>query len=167
MGLKSIEYTFCKNGQFEIFQRVISEHLPNPCLKSTIYTLLREWLSTNKLSLNIAKKKYILFHTIKRNVIYPILKVYESNIERVTQFIFLGVKLHSHVTWNKHINHISMKIARSIGILYRLRNVYPESVLITIYNTSSFPLLSLTVGVCCQRKPLCRWHNYMKGDRKF
>ena len=28
-----------------------------------------------------------------------------------------------------------MKIARSIGILYRLRNVYPESVLVTIYNT--------------------------------
>ena len=65
--------------------------------------------------------------------------------------------LHSHMTWNKHINHISMKIARSIGILYRLRNVYPESVLITIYihyfNTSPFSLLSLTVGVCYQRKP--------------
>ena len=36
-GLKSIEYTFCKNGQFEIFQRVTSGHIPNPCLKSTIY----------------------------------------------------------------------------------------------------------------------------------
>ena len=50
-----------------------------------------------------------------------------------------------------------MKIARSIGILYRLRNVYPESVLITIYmqyfkfNTSSFPVMSFTVGVCCQK----------------
>ena len=43
------------------------------------------------------------------------------------------------MTWNKHINHISMKIARSIGILYRLRNVYPESVLLTIYNTLILP----------------------------
>ena len=43
------------------------------------------------------------------------------------------------MTWNKHINHISTKIARSIGILYRLRNVYPESVLITIYNTLILP----------------------------
>ena len=41
------------------------------------------------------------------------------------------------MTWNKHINHISMKI--SIGILYRLRNVYPESVLVTIYNTLVLP----------------------------
>ena len=100
---------------------------------------LWEWLSANKLSLNIAKTKYMVFHTSKRNVIYPNLKVNNNNIERVTQFNFLGVILHSHMTWNKHINHISMKIARSIGILYRLRNVYPESVLITIYNTLILP----------------------------
>ena len=98
-----------------------------------------EWLGANKLSLNIAKTKYMVFHTSRRNVIYPNLKVNNSNIERVTQFNFLGVILHSHMTWNKHINHISTKIARSIGILYRLRNVYPESVLITIYNTLILP----------------------------
>ena len=40
-----------------------------------------------------------------------------------------------NLTFDKHINHISMKIARSIGIMYSIRNVYPESVLITIYNT--------------------------------
>ena len=96
---------------------------------------LWEWLGANKLSLNIAKTKYMVFHTSKRNVIYPNLKVNNNNIERVTQFNFLGVILHSHMMWNKHIDHISMKIARSIGILYCLRNVYPESVLITIYNT--------------------------------
>ena len=100
---------------------------------------LWEWLGANKLSLNIAKTKYMVFHTSKRNVIYPNLKVNNNNIERITQFNFLGVILHSHMTWNKHINHISMKIARSIGILYRLRNVYPESVLITIYNTLILP----------------------------
>ena len=81
----------------------------------------------------------MVFHTSKRNVIYPNLKVNNNNIERVTEFNFLGVILHSHMTWNKHINHISMKIARSIGILYRLRNVYPESVLVTIYNTLVLP----------------------------
>ena len=81
----------------------------------------------------------MVFHTNKRNVIYPNLKVNNNNIERVNEFNFLGVILHSHMTWNKHINHISMKIAGSIGILYRLRNVYPESVLVTIYNTLVLP----------------------------
>ena len=39
------------------------------------------------------------------------------------------------MTWKKHINHSSIKTARFIGILYRFRKVYPESVLVTIYNT--------------------------------
>ena len=102
-------------------------------------TKLWEWLGANKLSLNIAKTKYMVFHTSKKNVIYPNLKVNNNNIERVIEFNFLGVILNSHMTWNKHVNHISIKIARSIGILYRLRNVYQESVLVTIYNTLVLP----------------------------
>ena len=65
--------------------------------------------------------------------------MHNNTIERVTEFNFLGVILHSHMTWNKQISHISMKIARSIGILYRLRNVYAESVLVTLYNTLILP----------------------------
>ena len=98
----------------------------------------------------------MVFHTSKRNMIYPNLKVNNNTIERVTEFNFLGVILHPHMTWNKHINHISMKIARSIGILYRLRNVYPESVLLTIYNTLILPHFHyclLLWGSVCERKP--------------
>ena len=49
---------------------------------------LWDWLGANKLSLNIAKTKYMEFHTSKRNVIYPNLKINNSNIERVTQLKF-------------------------------------------------------------------------------
>ena len=62
----------------------------------------------------------MVFHTSKRNMTYPNLKVNNNTIERVTEFNFLGVILHSHMTWNKHINHMSMKISTSIGILCRL-----------------------------------------------
>ena len=115
------------------------------------YILLKlwEWLGANKLSLNIAKTKYMVFHTSKRNVIYLNLKVNNNNIERVIQFNFLGVILHSHMTWNKHINHISMKIARSIGISYRLRNVYPESVLMNnVVTNLIYFLISTIVSYC-------------------
>ena len=117
----------------------ISQNIGEEVMINAELSKIWEWLGANKLSLNNAKTKYMVFHTSKRNVIYPNLKVNNSNIERVTQFNFLGVILHSYMTWNKHINHISMKITRSIGILYRLRNVYPESVLITIYNTLILP----------------------------
>ena len=45
----------------------------------------------------------MVFHTSKRNVIYPNLIVNNSKVERVTQFNFVGAMLHSHMTWNKHI----------------------------------------------------------------
>ena len=99
----------------------ISQNIDKEVINAELMKLC-DWLCANKLSLNVVKTKYMVFHTSKRNVIYPSLKVNNSNIERITQFNFLGVILHSHMTWNKHINHISMKIARSIGILYRLKN---------------------------------------------
>ena len=68
---------YCNNNQ-NIGEEVINAEL----LK------LWEWLGANKLSLSIAKTKYMVFHTSKRNVIYHNLQVNNSNIERVTQFNF-------------------------------------------------------------------------------
>ena len=39
-----------------------------------------------------------------------------SEIERVTQFNFLGLILNSDLSWSNHIKHISKKITRVIGI---------------------------------------------------
>ena len=56
---------------------------------------ISDWLSSNKLSLNVKKTKYMVFHTPQKRVIYPTLKLYNANIERVSQFNFLGVVLAS------------------------------------------------------------------------
>ena len=60
---------------------------------------------------------------------------------------------------NNHINHISIKLARSIRILYRLRNVFPESVLLTIYKTLVLPhihyCLLLWGSVLSKKTSLC------------
>ena len=100
---------------------------------------LTEWLRANKLALNISKTKYMIFHTSNRKITYQNLKINNINIERVTQFNFLGVMYNSHMDWSRHINYISMKISRSTGILYRLKDIYPQSVLLTLYNTLILP----------------------------
>ena len=50
---------------------------------------ISECLSSNKLSLNIKKTKFMFFHTPQRRVNYPVLKLNNVNIERVSQFNFL------------------------------------------------------------------------------
>ena len=38
-----------------------------------------------------------------------------------------------------NINYITSKIPRTVGILYRLKDIYPQSVLLTLYNTLILP----------------------------
>jgi len=96
---------------------------------------ITDWMSSNKLSLNIKKTKYMIFHTKQRQVIYPSLKINNVQIERVTQFNFLGLIINSQLSWKNHIEHIATKISKVIGVIYRLKDVYPQSVLLMLYNT--------------------------------
>ena len=54
-------------------------------------------------------------------------------IERVTQFNFLRIVLSSNLKWNKHTDLISKKISRAIDVMYRLKQIYPYAVLLTLY----------------------------------
>ena len=81
----------------------------------------------------------MVFHTNQRKVTYPKLKINNIEINRVTQFNFLGLILSSNLKWHQHINHISIKISRVIGIMYRLKDIYPQDTLLMIYNTLIFP----------------------------
>ena len=60
------------------------------------------WLCSNKLSLNVSKTKYMCFHTPKRKVVFPDLKINNITIDRVTDFKFLGLIISSNLKWNKH-----------------------------------------------------------------
>ena len=66
----------------------------------------------------------MVFPLHKKVVIYRDLQLNGNKIERVTQFNVLGLILQSNLSWNKHVNHISLKVSKTIGILYRLKSVY-------------------------------------------
>ena len=51
---------------------------------NTELTKVREWLAANKLSLNVKKTKYVVFHTPQRKVTYPEIKINNMLIERVS-----------------------------------------------------------------------------------
>ena len=45
----------------------------------------------------------------------------------------------SHLTWQNHIDHISNKVSRVLGIMYRLKHIYPQLVLQMLYNSLIVP----------------------------
>ena len=67
-----------------------------------------EWLKTNKLSFNIKKSKYILFQVTNKKTISFSLTIDDIGIERVQIFNLLGLTIHENLSWNNHIETISI-----------------------------------------------------------
>ena len=92
------------------------------------------WLKLNKLSLNVSKTKFMIFHTPTKKVSTPKLMIDDSVIERVTEFNFLGINVHENLNWSCHTTKIANKISRTIGILNKLKRYLPLNIKIMIYN---------------------------------
>ena len=105
--------------------------------------LIYEWLCVNKLSLNIPKNKFMIFHHRQRRIddIIPKLKINDHEIERVKHFNFLGITIDEHMSWNMHIQKISNKISRNLGCLNRLKRFLPSTTLKLLYNSLVLPHL--------------------------
>ena len=66
-------------------------------------------------------------------------------IERVTEFNFLGLTINEHLSWKPHIQKISNKIARTLGIMCRLKNFLPTHVLRIFYDSMILPHLQYSI----------------------
>ena len=93
------------------------------------------WLNTNKLSLNVNKSKFMIFHCLQRKINIPVLRNNDTDIECVENFDLLGITLNQHMNWKTHISKLSNKISRTIGILNRLKYILPLHVKLIIYNS--------------------------------
>ena len=109
---------------------------------NTELTKVSEWLAANKLSLNVKKTKCMVFHRPQRKVTYPEIKINNILIERVSEFNFLGITFNSNLKWHTHINYITKKITGIVGLLWRIKYLYPMTVLRMLYNSLILPHLS-------------------------
>ena len=55
--------------------------------------------------------------------------------------------LDDELTLYPHVNYISIKMSWSVGILYKLRDLFPISLLKSIYNSLIYPYMNYAVGV--------------------
>ena len=125
------------------------------------------WLLANKLTLNVAKTKYMLIGAQQK--IASILRessiVVSSNlIEHVEKFKCLGITLDQTLSWEQHIEEITLKVSRDLGALKRIRPNVPQPTLITIYNTIILPYFDYCSTVwgsrgICQSEKLQKLQN--------
>ena len=101
------------------------------------------WLHSNKLKLNASKSKCMTF--FKHPKIIPKLNILANGnpIDEVQEFNFLGITIDQNLTWTPHIRKISIKISRVIGVLRKLKQIFPQHILRLIYNSLIHPKFDL------------------------
>ena len=98
-----------------------------------------EWLYSNKIGINIEKTKYILFSCL--HVPYNLnICISSEPIERTKSTKFLGIYLDETLNFSDQTNHIASKIAKSIGVLNKIRFL-PKNILLLLYNSMVAPYI--------------------------
>ena len=101
-------------------------------------------MSVNTLSLNqinVDKTNYILFGN-RKNVDNVCISMNNSIITRVRATQFLGVIIDEKLTWKGHISLVRSKLAKTVGILYRVRHLLNRSALFILYCSLFLPYLT-------------------------
>ena len=84
---------------------------------------VRKWLEANRLSLNIAKINYVIFHSpAKRIDEFIQIKLGRKPIKHVHHIKYLGVLVDSTLSWKPHVTELSKKLAKSVGIFFKIRH---------------------------------------------
>ena len=63
-------------------------------------------------------------------------------LARVTEAKFLGITLDSNLTWILHINAISKKCSKNLGVLNKVKHFLPETAMYQLYCTHILPYLN-------------------------
>ena len=103
--------------------------------------ILYDWLCVNRLSLNVTKTNFVLFHSHKKRDFPISIKINNEEIEEKQYIKYLGVLIDSQLTFKQHIHEVKKKIARSVGILYKLRPFVTASIMTSVYYAIAYPFL--------------------------
>ena len=106
-------------------------------LERTVNKELRKlylWLNVYRLSLNIDKTNFIIFHHFNKPSKHNVtLKINKKAINEKESIKYLGVIIDSSLSWKHHIIKLTKTIPRAIGIMYKLRPFIPVNVMKNIY----------------------------------
>ena len=101
------------------------------------------------MTLNIKKSNFVIFRPYQKKVDTQInIKLIDNdtghliNLERKENVKYLGILIDSHLSWRNHIDYISLKISKTVGLFAKLRHTVPINTLLTLYWSLIHPYLN-------------------------
>ena len=97
---------------------------------------VKNWLDSNKLSLNVDKSNLVLFPKNKKNVTIKLnIKIMGEQLKEKGFTKYLGILIDNKLTWPHHINPIKLKISKGIVILTKLKRFLSRETLRMLFFT--------------------------------
>ena len=105
------------------------------------------WLASNKLTLNIEKSHYVIFHRARLKQSNINITLSNISLERVTFTKFLGVIIDEKLSFTRHISYIKNKISKAMGIIIKARKYLNKKSLVNLYHSFVFPYLTYCIEI--------------------
>ena len=90
---------------------------------------LSTWLKQNKLTLNVENTIYNMIFRKCRKIYYLCLKINKNETANVNEFCFLGIIIDANLTMQNHVEMVTNKLSKIMGILNKLKFIYPHTIL--------------------------------------
>ena len=129
--LQNLSFIYLHMIQTYFTERILNEQL----------IFVGKWLCANKLSINIEKSNFVLFHSPQKKVNYSMhLKIHNNKMKEKKSVKYLGVIIDCNLNWKDHIYvfELCKKTSKGIGILFKLRDFVPIDTLIQVYYTAIY-----------------------------
>ena len=93
----------------------------------------KAWSYSNRMTVDVEKTNCVLVTNLANTV--PVNNILLDNqpLNLVDQVGYLGITLDKNFKFNAHIRYICNRVSKSIGILYKIKHLIPNSILKTLY----------------------------------
>ena len=95
---------------------------------------LVNWLNANEISQNVKKTERVIFKSIRKKLNGTVkIKLSGKRIYPTASIKYLCVKIDQHLTWQHHINDLSVKLNRANALLFKIWKFVDDKILRSIY----------------------------------
>ena len=101
------------------------------CLEHDL-TIISDWFRANKLTLNVNKTVFMLFHP-KGKKSDEYITFEDKKIRNSHETKFLGKWLNDNMSWESHIRQLTIKIKRNMSLLRKSKNILKTNAMLPIY----------------------------------
>ena len=107
---------------------------------------LLNWFNANKISLNVKKPEMIIFKSKQKKLEDDLkIKLCGKRLYPTESVKYLCVKFDANLTWQHHVNDLSIKLNRANALLFKMRKYVSLKILRSIY----FAIFDSYLSYCC------------------